>query len=285
MIKRFIFTVTAGRTGTRYLSDLLLNCEGVLAEHEGLPTPGTLLRRMNLGMDFVEYSDAWARMKACDLVDQDEEIRRSQMIPNWTCETYVDTSHQMAKSVLHPQHPSLLDALFAMTQDEQQDFDLQLVHLTRDRRKTAESLLSIGAYPSLWPNPLGFALTPDHPFVEPWPGWVDVIQMPYTAMDHHSIPGRLALVLWYLRQIDRIAEQAKRKWPGKVQAVDIADLNTMEGCEALVGRLGLTLTEHAVNVIGKPRNTTKQRGHARIAVTHGHWRQAEAIFADWLAGR
>ncbi len=275
MIDRYIFTITAGRTGTKYLQQLLINCDGVVAEHEAHPTPNVLLRRLNLGMHYAPLLKAWTWAKALHLADVEEERNRCHpkaKLPPLS--VYADTSHVLCKSVIHPARPLLLDALESIVPGCRID----LVHLTRDRRKTAESLLSIGMSPSLWPNPLSYGLTPDHPFVKPWDGWMEVAQMD-RAHDDEFLPGRLALILWYLRQIDVIAERAEEAGH-TVHRADISDLNDFAACEQFADRLGLTLTGHACNVIGRPANTAEARGMKRKEVTDAQWCEAERIFED-----
>lgn len=275
MINRFIFTVTAGRTGTKYLQRLLINCDGVVAEHEAHPTPNVLLRRMNLGMPWPHLLKSWTWMKALHLAGVEEERDRCHPKANLQpLSVYADTSHVLCKSVLHPGRPLLLDALQSVVPGCRID----LIHLTRDTRKTAESLLSIGMSPSLWPNPLSYGLTPDHPFSEPWDGWLDLAKMDQ-AHDDQYLPGRLALILWYLRQIDVIAERAEGTGYA-VHRVDISDLNDFAACEVFAHRLGLTLTGHARNVIGRPANTAEARGMKRKTVTDAQWAEARRISED-----
>ena len=85
--KRLIFTVTSGRSGTLYLTELLKAIPGVSAHHEPSPDFTQAMRRIQTD-PFIAYP-FWLQMKLPEILKVPEAV-------------YVETSHLFCKGFLEP---------------------------------------------------------------------------------------------------------------------------------------------------------------------------------------
>jgi hypothetical protein len=143
--KRLIFTATAGRTGTGYLTTLLDEFPGVSARHEPDPQFSLVLREVQRDPEMAERF--WTRA-------------RLPMIRRARGEIYAETSHLICEG--------FLEALFdhGITPD--------LVLLERDPIDTATSFFQIASIPARTHMGNRFQLRPDDPGVLQLPGWEEL---------------------------------------------------------------------------------------------------------------
>ena len=85
--KRLVFTVTSGRSGTLYLTELLKIIPGVSAHHEPSPDFTQAMRRIQTD-PFIAYP-FWLQMKLPEILSVPENV-------------YVETSHLFCKGFLEP---------------------------------------------------------------------------------------------------------------------------------------------------------------------------------------
>lgn len=140
--KRMIFTVTTGRSGTAYLTEVFGNLKGVSAFHE--PSP-----------EYVEVLRSAQRDRR--LAEQFVLEQKLPVIASCPAPIYVETSHLVCKGFLEIflEHGLLPD----------------LVVHRRPARQVSLSLLKMGTVPGRSPKALKFYLQPSDPGVLPLPGW------------------------------------------------------------------------------------------------------------------
>ena len=134
--KRLIFTVTTGRSGTNYMTNMLSYLPGVLTSHEPKPHLHLLLRETQSNPDV-----------AFDLLINE----KLPFIADLPGATYIETSHLICKGFLEP----MLDL----------GVKLDLVILRRDPRAVATSLYQLGHIPARTQVGRQFLLQPDDPGV------------------------------------------------------------------------------------------------------------------------
>jgi hypothetical protein len=137
-----IFTVTTGRSGTNYLTDILACFPGVHAVHEPYPRMEPwmhkALRDPSVGREFWEEY----KLPAIDMYRKP---------------IYAETSHLFCKGFLEP----LLEL----------EIIPDIVLLRRAHRKVAASLYSLDTIPGRTELGRLYYLSPDDPVLLPLPGW------------------------------------------------------------------------------------------------------------------
>ncbi len=207
--KRFVFTITTGRSGTTFLTDhLRLNLNNAEIHHErgeafhshGWHTPdASHFMRFNSIGNLPDVRDFWRRKLACTVYGSSE--------------TYVETSHFLAKGGLIEN----LDLLGT-------DAEIHLVHLTRDIFDTAWSLANRFDFYNLGFTWL-FYLDPRYP----------KNLVPSEDFGKH---GMLGYALWYVHEMQARAEYYRRCLVGQpnihFHEVDLTDLTKVEGAKTLL---------------------------------------------------
>jgi len=140
--KRLIFTVSSGRCGTLYLTELLKAVPGVASFHEPGPDYSSYLRRVQMD-PLVAYS-FWQHMKIPAIAAHPEAI-------------YAETSHLFCKGFLEP-------AL-------RMGLRPALVFLRRNPRQVAWSFFLRNAIPGRTTNGIQHLLDPRDLNVTPMIGW------------------------------------------------------------------------------------------------------------------
>ena len=130
--KRLIFTVTTGRSGTKYLAYLLSLIKDVHSEHEALPGFHEYFRPIVEGK--YSYQKFWLEKKLPYISKLDSKI-------------YSDVSHIACKGFLE----SLLDM----------DIKPSLIVLKRDKRDVAKSLWRLNTIPNRTESGMKYLLSPD----------------------------------------------------------------------------------------------------------------------------
>ena len=140
-----IFTVTTGRSGTNYLTDVLACFSGVHSVHEPYPRMEPwmheALRDPSVGRHF------WEEYKLPAIAMYESPV-------------YAETSHLFCKGFLEP----LLE--LGITPD--------IVLLRRPHRKVAASLYSLDTIPGRTELGKTYYLSPDDPVLLPLPGWEEL---------------------------------------------------------------------------------------------------------------
>lgn len=140
--KRLIFTVTTGRSGTGYLSEMLRFLPSVASYHEPEPKFSHVMRTVQ--SDRESAYAFWIE-------------RKLPWIANERGPIYIETSHLFCKGFVE----ALLDL----------DMMPDLIVLSRPWRQVAMSLYELNTIPGRTPDGLTFLLSPDDPSVLPLPGW------------------------------------------------------------------------------------------------------------------
>jgi hypothetical protein len=142
---RLILTVTPGRSGTAYLSELLKGMPGIYSDHEPEPKFSDVMRSAQYNATIACRFLLWQKLPA---------IRRCAR------STYVETSHLSCKGFIEP--------LIA------NGCSPDLIILTRDPFLAATSHYLMGAVPGRTPLGNQFLLRPDDPGVLPLDGWQEL---------------------------------------------------------------------------------------------------------------
>jgi glycosyltransferase involved in cell wall biosynthesis len=142
---RLILTVTPGRSGTTYLSELLKAVPGIYSDHEPVPKFSDVMRS-------AQYD---ARVAGRFLLSQKLPAIRRCARP-----TYVETSHLACKGFIEPlvENGCVPD----------------LIILRRDPFLVATSHYLLGAIPGRTPVGNQYLLRPDDPSVLPLDGWQEL---------------------------------------------------------------------------------------------------------------
>ena len=202
-VPRCIFTVTTGRSGSAYLTDLLARLEGVVSTHEPRPNFVHCLRLVQLHPELAR------EFLLDDKVPAIREAAKGRV--------YVETSHIFCKGFLEewlrlPELPVP---------------DLVLLH--RDYRKVALSMLSLATTPARTVRGAKWYLSPaDDSCYTTLPGWQDL----------HDYQ----LCYWYCLEIDarkHLYAQLVRDCGGLAIDCELESLNTAEGFEKLRTELNL----------------------------------------------
>jgi hypothetical protein len=140
--KRLIFTVTTGRSGTKYLKTMLSFLHNVQSLHEPLPGFHEVLRDIQHDKSLAYYF--WIEQKLPSIVNFPEPI-------------YIEASHVFCKGFLE----SLLE--LGIIPD--------LIVLRRDMREVAQSMYRLGHIPARSQIGRIYLIQPDDPDVIPMPDW------------------------------------------------------------------------------------------------------------------
>ncbi len=232
--KRFIFTITTGRSGTTFLTECFrLNLQNAEVHHErgeafyshGWHTPdASHFMCFNSIGNLPDVRDFWRRKLACTRFGAKE--------------TYVETSHFLAKGGLIEN----LDLLGP-------DVDIHLIHLTRDIFDTAWSLANRFDFYNLGFTWL-FYLDPRYP----------KNLVPSEDFGKH---GMLGYALWYVHEMRARAQYYRQCLADQpnihFHEVDLAELAQGEGAGALLA--AINPGEHHGQLQRPPRVNASHQWH------------------------
>jgi hypothetical protein len=195
---RLILTVTPGRSGTTYLSEILKALPGINSDHEPEPKFSDVMRS-------AQYD---ARIATRFLLSQKLPAIRRCAQP-----TYVETSHLACKGFIEPliENGCLPD----------------LIVLKRDPFLVSTSLYLIGAVPARTPLGNQFLLRPDDPGVLPLEGWQELSDWALCFWYCREIERRMEVYAKVVRERGR-----------RVIATSIVRLQTDEGARELLEFVG-----------------------------------------------
>ena len=143
--KRLIFCLTSGRSGTRFLTDILTLLKNTSVNHEPKPAFHDVMREVQTNPPLA--TTFLLQTKLPHIALQPEP-------------TYIETSHVFCKGFVEP----LLD--LGVVPD--------VIVLSRPHRQVAKSMHQIGTIPGRSSVADEFYLRPDDPDVLPLPGWEDL---------------------------------------------------------------------------------------------------------------
>lgn len=202
-VPRCIFTVTTGRSGSAFLTDLLARVDGVVSTHEPRPNFVHCLRLVQLHPELAQ-----------EFLLEDKVPAIQQVA---TGRIYVETSHIFCKG--------FLEAWLQLPQLPVPD----LVLLHRDYRKVALSMLSLATTPARTVRGAKWYLSPaDASCYTQIPGWESL----------HDYQ----LCYWYCLEIDarkKLYADLVRGCGGLVVDCELEALNTAAGFEKLRTDLNL----------------------------------------------
>jgi hypothetical protein len=144
-MKRLIFTVTTGRSGTDYLARLMECVPGVSSHHEPRPNFVWAMRAAQMDPDVARRFWTEQKLPAIEACEQP---------------VYSETSHVVSKGFLEP----LLEL----------GYRPDLILLRRPHREVALSMLRLNTIPARTPKGLKWYLSPEDPGVLGLPGWRDL---------------------------------------------------------------------------------------------------------------
>lgn len=209
-----VFSVTAGRTGTAFLAELLgANLAGVEAHHErmsweafGLHQPGPAISMRFNGLGWTDEVASFWRGKARGVLASPAAV-------------YAETSHLLFKS-------GLIESLPTWAADR----PVHLVHLTRARRPTVESFRKRFDFLTRG-NRWMWYLDPEYP--RNLVGFAE-------GLRQHGVDG---MIVWYLLEVAVRAAVYRRvtaDWPFvRWHEVALETLRTPQGAERFLDGLGL----------------------------------------------
>jgi len=198
--KKLIFCVSAGRSGTHFLTRLFRYLPDMDVFHEN-NTPHF--------HDHMRASQEDPKHALNFLIEEKLPFIASLEKP-----IYAETSHLFGKGFLEP----LLEIGIVP----------HLVLLSRDRRKIATSLLKLGTVPARQEKALQFYLTPDDPgvvSVKNWAEWTDYQLCYWYCLE--------------IERRQRVYGERVRELGGYVHSCDLDEINTIAGYRALIKGLNL----------------------------------------------
>jgi hypothetical protein len=196
---RLILTVTPGRSGTTYLSELLKEMPGIYSDHEPEPKFSDVMRS-------AQYD---ARIACRFLLSQ-----KLPAIRRCAHSTYVETSHLACKGFIEP----LVD----------NGCPPDLIVLKRNPFLVATSLYLLATIPGRTPLGNQFLLRPDDPSVLPLDGWQELSDWALCFWYCREIERRMEIYANLIR------EQGRR-----VITTSIGRLQTSDGVRELLEFVGI----------------------------------------------
>lgn len=197
--KRLIFTVTTGRSGTNYLTNMLSYLPNVTSLHEPEPDYHHVLRS-------VQHQPELAYEFLIE--------RKLPAIAADKAPIYIETSHLFCKGFFEP----LLD--LGIVPD--------LILLSRDKRSVAKSMYQLNQIPARTEIGRNYLVQPDDPQVLPLPNW--------ESLHDYQLCYWYTLEIERRQQVYS-AEVKKRG--GMVYAITLEDFSTIKGFWSLLWAMKL----------------------------------------------
>ena len=198
-VKRMIFTVTTGRSGTGFLAKILDFLPAVTGVHEPGPEFSDVMRLVQTEPDEAERF--WLEKKLPQIVRAPGRV-------------YVETSHLVCKGFLEPL------ASLGLVPD--------LIFLNRPHRDIATSLFQLRTIPGRTEKAFRYYLGPDDPGVLPLSGWEHLHDYQLCYWYCLEIERRQRL---YREHFEPLG--------AKVADITLDDLNTAKGVRRLLVSLDL----------------------------------------------
>jgi hypothetical protein len=233
--KRFIFTVTTGRSGSNFLTEVLACLKDTCSVHEPRPRFDKVMR-MTQGYPIVA-EEFLAKKK---IPAMEKKLKNKSI--------YAESSHLICKGFLE----AWLKIDGVSTPD--------LICLDRDLRKISRSLLQLGTTPGRTFQGLKYYLAPNDP---------DNL----TLIEDHGSLHDYQVCYWYCLEIEARKKHYKaliEKHGGKCVHTSIDELKTEKGIEAVRKKLSLPAFsffgkrryQRIINQVINPRS--KEKSHLNI---------------------
>lgn len=226
--KRLILTVTPGRSGTGYLTNLLVGLPGIDAVHEPPPKFSDVMRAVQ--HDHKTATTFWIEKKLPAIRESDEQ-------------TYVETSHLACKGFMEP----LLE----------HDIVPDLIILQRDPISVATSLYMLDTIPARTIMGEKFLLRPNDPTVVPLKRWQELHDWALCYWYCREIERRMRLYARAVAQhggqltftsIERLKTQS-----GIIELLNFLNLNNTRGtAEQIAAKQNDIINAKSESKIGKP---------------------------------
>ena len=223
--RRLIFSINSGRSGSRYLAQLLSTARHVKGFHEAKPKmSGEFTAMINAGA--LELSRAKRRVKADAIA---ETLRASS--PE---DVYVETNHMFIKT--------FFDVVL-------EDFhNVAVIILRRELALVLKSFVELGYFSSR--NPRAFQ----------WMSSPNAATAALPAIGPDATLDQFDLCIAYLLDIEARGERFKSEYPTvPTHEVRLEQLNEVTYVEELLRRLGLTPTAATRELCGRAINQRQPR--------------------------
>ncbi len=220
---KFVFTLTAGRTGTAWLADLFevnFNC---IARHEYLNFGDIGLRTQDIGI--MQAFNEWGNK------DRVKNFwrRKFGLIPK--CGMYVETNHALAKC-------GLVENLDMLPEGS----DVTFITLRRGWLKQAMSYLTRYDF---------------HNMTVPWQWYLDMrYQNRIVPTDHFADKGMAGHVVWYMAEVEARQAYYRILFGDRYRFVDakLETITTQMGARSLLKQFGLDSPVHLPEKINANRS-------------------------------
>jgi hypothetical protein len=224
--KTLIFTVTPGRSGSKYLAALLSTIPGVSAYHEPSPDFASVMRRMQQD---PEIAFSFLRHKKLPAIAKIDEP------------VYIETSHLFCKGFFEP--------LLLM------EISPKLIFLRRHPTDVAWSLLERGTIPTRTASGCFYLLDPRDPNVLPLPGWESMRDYQLCFWYALEIERRLLRYMNYAKSFDLSYVEIFHRDLGKSETF----MQVLQGLELAAD--GIVWEQHGV--ISSKRHNPNRRSLSR----------------------
>jgi hypothetical protein len=259
---KYLFSINTGRSGSKYVQQLLTHVWGCASFHEPVPIGNGKPMRLFLAGNPQP-------MRALVL----KKLERIQETVSHS-EIYAETNHAFIKGFgwLLPEYlpPS----------------QMGVIVLTRKKQAIIKSMASIQSTP-LRPGAENWLMTPDmaNPLVSPPKHFLsakfDYRLLKTIATLFAEYPKRLAAyelecIEWYIQETQARGELYQQTWRDiTYYSVDVEELNTMSGVMRLLDFFGLEADNSLEQSIGQPMNKPTGGVYPHpLKQTLYHWRSA-----------
>jgi hypothetical protein len=255
---RYIFSVSTGRAGSHYLSEIFAHVDGCVSAHEPAPVMNGAPMRAFLAGDPRPLE----RLIPEKLAAIDRARRRGRI--------YVETNHCFIKGfgwLLLNHLPAREVGVVVLHRDPAQiKASLHRNRCTPLMRKGDRWMITPAARPRLVPLPGGFS----HPMLRFY-AYRAASRLLASRLVGRVAGGRPvdipsihryadALLDWYLAETRARWEAFQRKHPDvRSIEVDLDQLNTIDGITAMLDAFGLVAKRTIHDVIGRKTNTKSQK--------------------------
>jgi hypothetical protein len=244
--RHLIFSINSGRSGSKYLAQLLGTAEGVASFHEAEP-------KMNA--KFVEMINAQPLAASRDKrrIKGDAVAEFLRQHPG---KTYVETNHTFITT--------FYDVVL-------EDFvNVDVVILRRDLAQVLKSFIELGYFSPL--NPLSFA----------WMSSPNAATAALPAIGPDDVLDQYDRSIAYLLDIEARAQRFKTEYPEvRTYEVRLEQLNDRRSVEQLFERLGLRPTPATDDLCGQKINERRPRKEkARNPTTIEECRDRIALYLE-----
>ena len=204
---KFVFTMTAGRTGTSWLRDLFDVNFKCVAVHEYLNFGDIGLRSQDIGI--MQAFNEWGNNERVKTFWR----RKFQLLPN--CDFYVETNHGLGKC-------GLIENLEMLPEGS----DISIITMRRNWLKQAMSYLDRFDF---------------HNYTVPWQWYLDMrYQNRIIPAGPFKEKGMLGHVVWYIAEVEARQAYYRQLYGDKYNFIDakLESSTTQQGAQKLLAHFG-----------------------------------------------